>query len=228
MKCDILTLFPHVVEAYLDESILKRARNKGLLNVSVHNIRDFTTDKHRVVDDIPYGGGRGMLLKPEPIFRALDHLKSDNEPLKVVYLTPEGRVFSQSVAQEFAEEQHRLVFICGRYEGIDERVRIALVDDEVSIGDYILTGGELAALVLIDASVRLIPGVLGDDLSKEEESFSQGTLEYPQYTRPREYRGLAVPEVLLSGNHRRIEEWKKEMSITRTKQRRPDLLSKGD
>jgi tRNA (guanine37-N1)-methyltransferase len=195
-----------------------------LLEVRIHNIRDFTTDKHRVVDDIPYGGGSGMLLKPEPLFRVVDYLRSDGEDLRIIYLTPQGRTFTQSVAQEFAHEKKRLVFICGRYEGIDERVRIALVNDEVSIGDYILTGGELAALVVIDASARLIPGVLGDERSKEEESFSEGVLEYPQYTRPRQYRGLEVPEVLFSGNHRKIELWKREMSLKRTEERRPDLL----
>lgn len=226
MKCDVLTLFPHVIETYLDESILKRAQNKGLLNVKVHNIRDFTTDRHRVVDDIPFGGGSGMLLKPEPLFRAIDFLRRDEEELKIVYLTPQGRAFNQLAAEEFAHEKKRLVFICGRYEGIDERVRAALVDDEVSIGDYIITGGELAALIVIDASARLIPGVLGDERSKEQESFSDGILEYPQYTRPRLYRGLKVPDVLFSGNHRKIEQWKKEMSLKRTKERRPDLLNK--
>jgi tRNA (guanine37-N1)-methyltransferase len=226
MKCDILTLFPQVIGAYLNESILKRARNKGVLKVRVHNIRDFTIDKHRVVDDVPYGGGSGMLLKPEPLFRAIECLKRDREASKVIYLTPQGRIFTQSVAEEFAQEKNPLIFICGRYEGIDERIRIALVDDELSIGDYILTGGELAALVVIDASVRLIPGVLGDEKSKEEESFSHGILEYPQYTRPREYEGLKVPDVLISGNHKKIEQWKKEMSLKKTKERRPDLLSK--
>jgi tRNA (guanine37-N1)-methyltransferase len=226
MKCDILTLFPQVIGAYLNESILKRAQNKGVLKVRVHNIRDFTIDKHRVVDDVPYGGGSGMLLKPEPLFRAIECLKRDREASKVIYLTPQGRIFTQSVAEEFAQEKNPLIFICGRYEGIDERIRIALVDDELSIGDYILTGGELAALVVIDASVRLIPGVLGDEKSKEEESFSHGILEYPQYTRPREYEGLKVPDVLISGNHKKIEQWKKEMSLKKTKERRPDLLSK--
>lgn len=225
MKCDVLTLFPGIFSAYLEESILKRAREQGILEVALHNIRDYTSDPHRTVDDYPFGGGAGMVLKPEPIFRAMDALREDGQQRKVILLTPQGRPFSQAIAGELSGEQQRLVFICGRYEGIDERVR-GLADDEISIGDYVLTGGELAALVVIDAVTRLIPGALGDERSAGDESFSWGLLEYPQYTRPREFRGLQVPAILLSGNHREIWVWRRKEALRRTLHRRPDIIDK--
>ncbi len=225
MKCDVLTLFPDILTACLDESILKRAREKELLEVNLCNIRDFTTDTHRTVDDSPFGGGAGMVFKPEPIFRAMDFLGEDGEPRKVVLLSPQGRPFNQSMAEEYAREEKRFVFICGRYEGIDERVK-ALVDEEVSIGDYVMTGGELAALVIIDAVTRLIPGVLGDERSIENESFSWGVLDYPHYTRPREYRGMNVPQVLLSGDHEKIWCWRRKEALRKTREVRPDLIEK--
>jgi tRNA (guanine37-N1)-methyltransferase len=224
MRWDVLTLFPQFIQAYLGEGILKRAIEKDLIQINVYNIRDFTTDKHRVVDDYIYGGGSGMLLKPEPLFKAIEFLKQDSEPAKVIYLTPQGTLFSQSIAEQFSKEDGRQILICGRYEGVDERVRTELVDQEISIGDYILTGGELAALVVIDTTARLIEGVLGQASSKVEESFSSGLLEYPQYTRPREFRGCKVPEVLLSGDHKKIAQWRKEAALKKTAQRRPDLL----
>jgi len=223
MKCDVLTIFPEIFTSYLNESIIKRARAKGLLDVALHNIRDFSTDAHRSVDDSPFGGGAGMVFKPEPIFRAIDFLKEDGEPRKVVLLTPQGRPFDQSIAEDYSKEKKRFVFICGRYEGIDERVR-TLVDEEISIGDYVLTGGELAALVVIDAVTRLVPGALGDERSVEDESFSLGLLDYPHYTRPREFRGLQVPQVLVSGDHREIEHWRKKQALRRTMELRPDLI----
>ena len=223
MKCDVLTLFPDILTASLDESILKRAREKKLLDVKLYNIRDFTTDVHRTVDDYPFGGGAGMVFKPEPIFKAVDFLKEDGEPRKVILLSPQGKPFTQSMAEDFAREHRRFVFICGRYEGIDERVK-TLTDEEVSIGDYVLTGGELAALVVIDAVTRLVPGALGDERSVEDESFSWGLLDYPHYTRPREFRGLKVPEVLLSGDHKAIWRWRRKQALQKTLMMRPDLL----
>ena len=225
MKCDVLTLFPDILNAYMNESILKRAREKKLLDVNLYNIRDFTSDPHRKVDDYPYGGGAGMVFKPEPIFRALDYLKEDGEPRRTVLLSPQGRPFGQSMAEEYSREGKRFVFICGRYEGIDERVK-NLADEEVSIGDYVLTGGELAALVIIDAVARLVPGTLGDDRSIEDESFSWGLLDYPHYTRPREYRGLDVPDVLVSGNHKEIWKWRRKQALKKTIKMRPDLIKK--
>ena len=227
MKCDVLTLFPDILNACLNESILKRAREKELLEVKLHNIRDFTLDPHRKVDDYPYGGGAGMVFTPEPVFRAVDFLKEDGEPRKIVLLSPQGRSFSQSVAEDFSKEKKRFVFICGRYEGIDERVR-TLVDEEVSIGDYVITGGELAALVIIEAVTRLIPGALGDDRSIEDESFSWGLLDYPHYTRPREFRGLDVPQVLVSGNHKEIMTWRRREALKKTLKVRPDLIDKAE
>ncbi|MBI5409896.1 MAG: tRNA (guanosine(37)-N1)-methyltransferase TrmD, partial [Nitrospirae bacterium] len=215
MKCDVLTLFPDVLTAYLNESILKRAREKSLLEVKLYNIRDFTTDPHRKVDDYPYGGGAGMVFKPEPIFRTMDFLKEDGEPRRVVLLSPQGIKFNQSLAEAYSKESRRFVFICGRYEGIDERVK-TLVDEEVSIGDYVLTGGELAALVIIDAVTRLIPGALGDERSVVDESFSWGLLDYPHYTRPAEFRGMKAPGVLLSGNHEEIRLWRRREALRRT------------
>jgi tRNA (guanine37-N1)-methyltransferase len=225
MKCDILTLFPGIFTAYLDESIIKRARSKNLLDVKLYDIRDFSSGPHRSVDDYPFGGGAGMVLKPEPIIRAMDFLNEDGEPRKVILLTPQGTPFNQSIAECYAKEKKRFVFICGRYEGIDERVKTR-VDEEVSIGDYVLTGGELAALVIIDAVTRLIPGALGDERSVEDESFSWGLLDYPHYTRPREFRGLSVPSVLLSGNHREIEYWRRKEALIKTLNVRPDLIEK--
>ncbi len=227
MKCDVLTLFPDILNAYLNESILKRAKEKKLLDVKIHNIRDFTLDPHRKVDDYPYGGGAGMVLTPEPVFRAVDSLKEDGEPRKIVLLSPQGRPFSQSMAEAYSKEGERFVFICGRYEGIDERVR-TLVDEEVSIGDYVMTGGELAALVIIDAVTRLVPGVLGDDSSIEDESFSWGLLDYPHYTRPREFRGLDVPPVLVSGNHKDIWTWRRKQALKKTLKVRPDIIEQAE
>ena len=221
MDIDILTLFPRMFEGPLDESILKRARERGLVKIRVHNLRDFTHDKHRVVDDKPYGGAPGMLMKPEPIFEAVEKLRRDDT--RVVLMTPQGRPFTQRRAREFAGKPHLLV-ICGHYEGVDERVREALVDDEISIGDYVLTNGALAAAVLVDAIVRLVPGVLGDDQSAGDDSFATGLLEGPQYTRPPEFAGRKVPEVLLSGNHEEIARWRKEQARQRTQKHRPDLL----
>jgi tRNA (guanine37-N1)-methyltransferase len=223
MKCDVLTLFPDIFTSYLNESIMKRAGERGLLEVKLHNIRDFTSDAHRTVDDYPFGGGAGMVFKPEPLFKAMDFLREDGEPRKVILMTPRGKPFSQSIAETYAKEKKRFVFICGRYEGIDERVK-TLVDEELSVGDYVLTGGELAALAVIDAVTRLVPGALGDERSVEDESFSWGLLDYPHYTRPREYRGLTVPDVLLSGNHREIERWRRKQALKKTVEVRPDLI----
>ena len=220
MKIDVLTLFPAMFAGPLDESIIQRARKSGLLELSIYNLRDYTHDRHKTVDDRPFGGGPGMLLKPEPIFEALDHLA--REETRVVLLSPAGRVFSQKIAREMTGYRH-LLFVCASYEGVDERVREAVVDDELSIGDYVLTNGNLPAIVIIDAVTRLLPGVLGDDESSSEESFSQGLLEYPHYTRPAEYRGLKVPEVLLSGHHARIAKWRHEQALGRTRAQRPDL-----
>jgi tRNA (guanine37-N1)-methyltransferase len=227
MKCDVLTLFPDILTAYLNESILKRARENKLLDVTLVNIREFTSDVHRTVDDYPFGGGAGMVFKPEPIFRAMDHLNEDGEARKVILLSPQGVPFDQKKAESFSRETKRLTFICGRYEGIDERVK-NLVDEEVSIGDYVMTGGELAALVIIDAVTRLIPGVVGDEQSVVDESFSSGLLEYPQYTRPREFRGMNVPDVLLSGNHEEIRQWRRKQSLRSTMKVRPDMLDLMD
>ena len=226
MKCDVLTLFPDIINTYLRESILKRAQEKMLIEVTPYNIRNFTTDKHHTVDDYSFGGGPGMVLKPEPIFRAIDFLKKDSVPRRVVLLSPQGKPFNQLIAKEYSREKRRLVFICGRYEGIDERVRLALIDEEISIGDYIMTGGELAALVIIDVSTRLIPGALGDEKSVEEESFSWGLLDYPHFTRPREFQGLSVPDVLISGNHKEILRWRRKEALKKTIKQRPDLIKK--
>lgn len=225
MKCDVLTLFPDILTAYLNESILKRAREKNLLDIKLYNIRDFASGPHRTVDDSPYGGGAGMVFKPEPIFRAVDFLKEDGEPRKVILLSPQGKPFNQSKAEAYSREKQRFVFICGRYEGIDERVKI-LMDEEVSIGDYVITGGELAALVIIDAVTRLVPGALGDEKSVEDESFSWGLLDYPHYTRPREFRGMPVPQVLVSGNHKEILLWRRREALKKTMKIRPDLMDK--
>ena len=221
MKIDVLTLFPGMFAGPLDESIIRRAREQGVLELCLHNLRDFTHDRHRTVDDRPFGGGPGMLLKPEPIFEAVEHLRGTGT--HVVLLCPAGRVFNQEKARELASLP-RLLLICGSYEGVDDRVRGSLVDEELSIGDFVLTNGALPAMVIVDAITRLLPGALGHDESAEEESFSQGWLEYPQYTRPAEFRGMEVPEVLLSGNHAEIARWRAEQSRRRTGERRPDLL----
>lgn len=221
MKIDVLTLFPGMFVGPLDESIIKRARESGVLELQIHNLRDYTHDRHRTVDDKPFGGGPGMLLKPEPIFEAVEGLAG--ERTRVVLMSPSGRTFTQRVAMELSAVSH-LLLISGSYEGIDERVRQHLVDDEISIGDYVLTNGALPAMVVIDAVTRLLPGVLGDDLSSVDESFSHGLLEYPQYTRPAEFRGLKVPEILLSGHHAEIAKWRLEQARLRTQERRPDLL----
>jgi len=227
MKIDVLTLFPAMFAGPLDESIIKRARADGLLDLAIHSLRDYTHDRHRTVDDKPFGGGPGMLLKPEPIFEAVEQIARDHT--RVLLLTPAGRPFSQAVARELAGQPH-LLLICGSYEGFDERVREALADDELSIGDYVLTNGALPAMVVIDAVTRLLPGVLGDDESSHDESFSHGLLEYPQYTRPADFRGMKVPEVLLSGNHAEIEKWRLEQAKKRTTERRPGLTNgqRGD
>jgi len=221
MKIDVLTLFPAMFAGPLDESIVKRAREAGLLDLKIHSLRDWTHDRHKTVDDRPFGGGPGMLLKVEPLFEAIESLQ--REKTRVVLLSPAGRKFDQSMARELAQSED-LLLVCGSYEGFDERVREALADDELSIGDYVLTNGALPAMVVIDAVVRLLPGVLGDDESSHDESFSHGLLEYPQYTRPAEFRGMKVPEVLLSGNHAEIEKWRRQQAKLRTEKQRPDLL----
>lgn len=221
MKIDVLTLFPAMFAGPLDESIVKRARQAGLLDLKIHNLRDFAHDRHRTVDDRPFGGGPGMLLKPEPLFEAVEALT--REHTRVILLSPSGRPFSQAVAREMAG-WNDLLLVSGHYEGFDERVREELADDELSIGDYVLTNGTLAAMVVIDAVTRLLPGALGDDQSAADESFSHGLLEYPQYTRPAEFRGMKVPEVLLSGNHAEIAKWRAAQAQLRTQERRPDLL----
>jgi len=222
MKIDVLTLFPAMFAGPLDESILKRARQKGLLDLQIHDLRDWTHDRHRTVDDRPFGGGPGMLLKPEPLFEAVESLR--RAATKVILLSPGGRKFDQSIARELARETD-LLLVTGHYEGFDERVRAALADDELSIGDYVLTNGALPAMVVVDAVTRLLPGVLGDDASARDESFSHGLLEYPQYTRPVEFRGMKVPAVLLSGHHAEIEKWRREQSRQATQRQRPDLLA---
>jgi len=221
MKIDVLTLFPAMFAGPLDESIIMRARKSGLLDLKIHQLRDWTHDRHKTVDDRPFGGGPGMLLKPEPIFEAVESLK--REGTKVILLSPSGRKFTQEIARELAQEKD-LLLVTGHYEGFDERIREALADDELSIGDYVLTNGALPAMVVIDAVARLLPGVLGDDASSRDESFSHGLLEYPQYTRPAEFRGMKVPEVLLNGNHAEIEKWRREQAKLRTRAQRPDLL----
>ena len=230
MRFDIITIFPEFFSEAIDCGILRRARNAGLVEVTAHDLRQWTTDKHHVVDDRPFGGGDGMVLKPEPIFTAVEALTGASQrqdfPAKtrVMLLSPQGQVFSQALAQEIAESTTHVVLICGRYEGVDERVAERLITDEISIGDYVLSGGEPAATVVIDAVVRLLPGALGSETSAVFESFSEGLLDHPQYTRPPEFRGMKVPEVLLSGNHAEIERWRKEAAIAKTRRKRPDLL----
>ena len=225
MIFDILTLFPEMLLSPLEESILGKAREEGLITINLFNIRDYAEGKHRVTDDYPYGGGKGMIMKPEPIIRGIEAILAGKAEARVILMTPQGDPLRQEVVRRLARHA-RLVIICGRYEGVDERVR-AVVDEEISIGDYVLTGGELAALVVIDAVARMIPGVLGDEGASEDDSFSQGLLEYPQYTRPREFAGREVPEVLLSGDHQAIEQWRREEALRRTWERRPDLISRA-
>ena len=233
MKIDILTLFPEMFCSPFNAGIFRRAIDRGLVHVNIHNIRDYTHDKHSTVDDYAYGGGAGMILKPEPVFEAIEAVKSaistekNIDKLPVILLTPQGRPFSQSIAFELSEKDH-LIFICGRYEGVDERVRTHLATDEISIGDYVLSGGELAAMVMVDTLVRLLPGVLGSEDSPLDDSHTNGLLEYPQYTRPAVYRNWPVPEVLLSGNHAQIACWRREQAILRTLKRRPELLGKAE
>jgi tRNA (guanine37-N1)-methyltransferase len=221
MKIDIVTLFPEMCRAPLNESMMKRAQENKIVDLRVHNLRDWTTDKHHVVDDAPFGGGQGMVMKPEPIFAAVESLQTDKST--VVLMTPQGKPFTQSVAIDLSKREH-LIVICGHYEGIDHRVVEHLVDLEISIGDYVLTNGAITAVVLVDATVRLLPGVLGHEQSAADDSFSGGLLEGPQYTRPADFRGWKVPDALLSGNHAEIAAWRKEQAIQRTKLNRPDLL----
>lgn len=226
MKFSVVTIFPEIGNAYIGMSILKKAIERKLIAVDIHNLRDYATDKHKVVDDYPYGGGSGMVMKPEPFFRIAESLWPRKNKRRIIVLSPKGRLFNQDLALEFSRESRELVLLCGRYEAIDERVIHHLADDEISIGDYVLTGGELPALVIIDAVSRLLPGVLGDSHSAEEESFSWGLLDYPHYTRPDEYNGMTVPRVLLSGNHNEITIWRKKQALKMTHKRRPDLLDK--
>ncbi len=227
MRCDVLTLFPGMVSPVLQESILKRAQKRGLLDVRVHSLRLFAEGKHHVTDDVPYGGGPGQVMKPEPIFAAVVAITKSCGRVRIILPSPRGIPFNRAMAKSFAEEDRSLLFICGHYEGIDARVQRGLEAEEVSVGDYILTGGELAALIMIDASARLIPGVLGKDASLNEESFEASLLEYPQYTRPRVFQKMEVPEVLVSGNHRAIAKWRREQSILCTLRNRPDMLRRA-
>jgi tRNA (guanine37-N1)-methyltransferase len=225
MRIDIITIFPKMFEPVLNESIIKRAQNSNKVRILIHDLRDYTPDKHRKVDDRPFGGGSGMVMSPAPIFNAVEAVKSraKSPKCRVVLLCPQGKKLTQAVAKRLAKFKH-LILICGHYEGVDERIRQHLVDEEISIGDYILTGGELPAMILVDAIVRLVPGVLGDKNSLNFESFEGNLLEYPHYTRPANFRGLTVPAVLLSGDHKRIEAWRRREALKRTRQRRPDIF----
>ena len=230
MKIDILTLFPEICRAPLNESMMKRAQENKIVDLHIHNLRDWTTDKHHIVDDAPFGGGQGMVMKQEPIFAAVEELQKSaisNQKSKIILMSPGGRRLDQELATELSKESH-LIVVCGHYEGVDHRVIEQIVDLEVSIGDYVLTNGAIAAVVLVDAVVRLLPGVLGHEQSAHDDSFSAGLLEAPQYTRPAEFRGWKIPEVLLSGNHAEIAKWRKEQALKRTKQNRPDLLRRQD
>jgi tRNA (guanine37-N1)-methyltransferase len=229
MKIDIVTLFPEICSAPLSESIMKRAQKNGIVDLHIHNLRDWTMDKHHVADDAPFGGGQGMVMKPEPIFAAVEKLRNQTSDIKdqtskIVLMSPAGHRFDQEMAAQLSGESH-LIIICGHYEGVDHRVIDHLVDHEISIGDYVLTNGAIAAVVLVDAVVRLLPGVLGHEQSALDDSFSRGLLEAPQYTRPAEFRSWKVPDVLLSGNHAEIERWRREQAIKRTRENRPDLLN---
>jgi tRNA (guanine37-N1)-methyltransferase len=236
MQFEVFTLLPEVFPSYLETSIIKRARERDLIHVRVHNIRDYTHDKHHTTDDTPYGGGGGMVMKPEPVFEAIETvlgLNSDpTQPkpasnIPIILLTPQGRVFNQSIAQELSQYPH-IALLCGRYEGIDERIRTHLVTDEISIGDYVLTGGELPALILIDAIARLLPDVLGDPTGAQDDSHATGLIEYPHYTRPPEFRGWKTPDILLTGDHAKIDKWRREQSLLRTLKKRPDMLEKAE
>jgi tRNA (guanine37-N1)-methyltransferase len=227
MVFDILTIFPEIFRSPLSESLIKKALDKGILQVRIWNLRDFTEDKHRTTDDYPYGGGAGMVMKADPIFRAVEEIKTNNPEARTLLLTPQGERFHQGLARGLSEQKH-WILICGRYEGLDERVRLGVVDREISIGDYVLNGGEIPALVFLEVISRYVPGFLGSEQSVEEETFSDGLLEYPQYTRPPVIRGMEVPEVLLSGNHAEIKRWRRRESLKRTYLRRPDLLEKAD
>ncbi|HHZ12972.1 MAG TPA: tRNA (guanosine(37)-N1)-methyltransferase TrmD [Clostridiales bacterium] len=227
MRIDILTLFPEMFEPILGTSILGRAREKGILTINPINIREFAKNKHRQTDDYPYGGGPGMVMSPQPLFDAFYHVLDGSPDAKVIYFTPQGKTLNQEMAKEYARQSH-LVLLCGHYEGVDQRVIDRFVDEEISIGDYVLTGGELPSMVFIDCVSRLIPGVLGSDLSAQDESFSNGLLEYPHYTRPQTYEGMSVPEVLLSGHHEKIDRWRKKESLRNTLIKRPDLLEGAD
>lgn len=231
MKIDILTLFPEICRAPLSESMMKRAQENQIVDLCIHNLRDWASDKHRVMDDAPFGGGQGMVMKPEPIFAAVEDIRSQTSNIKpqtskVILMSPAGQRFGQHLARELSRESH-LIIVCGHYEGVDHRVLEHLADLEISIGDYVLTNGAIAAVVLVDAIVRLLPGVLGDEQSARDDSFSSGLLETPQYTRPAEFRGWKVPDVLLSGNHAEIAKWREDQAIKRTRENRPDLLE-GD
>jgi len=223
MRFDVFTLFPETFTPYLQASILQKAAERGLVEIALYNIRDWAHDKHHTTDDTPYGGGGGMVMKPEPVFEAVESVLRPVPDCPVILLTPQGRVFNHAVAEELVRNE-RIVLLCGRYEGVDERIREHLVSDEISIGDYVLTGGELPAMIIIDAVSRLIPGVLGDPDGAADDSHASGLLEYPHYTRPPEFRGWDVPEILLSGDHAKIEKWRREQSLLRTLTRRPDLL----
>jgi len=235
MRFDIFTLFPEVCAPYVQESILKRAQAAGLVDVRLHNIRDYAPGKHQVTDDEPYGGGGGMVMKPEPVFNAVETVlgsgagdapETSKAPTPIILLTPQGRTFNQEIAYELARHE-RIALVCGRYEGFDERIREHLATDELSIGDYVLTGGELAALIVVDAVARLLPGVLGDPTGAEDDSFAMGLLEYPHYTRPAEYRGWRVPDILVSGDHGKVARWRRQQALLRTRRRRPDLLERA-
>lgn len=225
MRFDIFTLFPEVFQPYLNASIIKRARQNGLLDVELFNIRDWATDRHHTTDDTPYGGGGGMVMKPEPVFSAVESVLGETRDIPLILMTPQGRPFTQQVALELSKHSH-IALLCGHYEGVDERIREHLVTDEISIGDYVLTGGELPAMVILDAVSRYLPGVLGDPTGAEDDSHASGLLEYPHYTRPPVFRDWPVPDVLLSGNHAEINRWRLEQSIERTRQKRPDILAK--
>lgn len=227
MRFDIFTLFPTMFDGPFGDSIIARALNAEIIQVQMHNIRDFAEGKHQVTDDYPYGGGGGMVMKPEPVFDAVESILGPEAACPVILLTPQGRVFSQAVARELSAHE-RIALICGRYEGFDERIRTRLATDEISVGDYVLTGGELPALIIIDALTRLLPGALGDPTGAEDDSHASGLLEYPHYTRPPEFRGDKVPDILISGDHAKIEKWRREQSLLRTLARRPDLLEKAE
>lgn len=228
MQIDVITIFPQMLEGIIKESILKRAQQKNIVKINIHNLRDFALDKHSIVDDYSYGGGAGMVLKPEPIFRAVEKIvgsKKGKRRARIILLTPQGQTFNQAKAKELSQEEH-LLFICGHYEGVDERVKENLITDEISIGDYVLTGGELPAMVIIDSLVRILPGVLNKRESFENDSFYQGLLDYPHYTRPERFRGKSVPALLLSGDHSQIKKWRRQKAIKNTLEKRPDLLEK--